>query len=100
MLSPRVGGGGRVDPGEFKIFTKARVKFPTPGHLENVKSQPYVPRFLPKTGRSHVKFPTPGQNLNDKIPTQGKARWVNFLWVGPLLPHTVKADIVAVLSVT
>ena len=35
MLSPRV--GGRADPGDFDIFIEARVKFPTPGHLVNVK---------------------------------------------------------------
>ena len=29
----------------------------------------------------HVKFPTLGQRLNVKIPTQGKARSVNFSWV-------------------
>ena len=37
MLSPRVGGGGRADPGDFDIFMEARVKFPTPEHLVNVK---------------------------------------------------------------
>ena len=31
------GGGGRADPGDFDIFMEARVKFPTPGHLVNVK---------------------------------------------------------------
>ena len=34
MLSPRVGGS---DPGDFDIFIEVRVKFPTPGHLVNVK---------------------------------------------------------------
>ena len=29
----------------------------------------------------HIKFPTLGQRLNVKIPTQGKARSVNFPWV-------------------
>ena len=29
----------------------------------------------------HVKFPTLGQRLNVKIPTQGKARSVNFPWL-------------------
>ena len=42
--------------------------------------------FLPKTGCSYVKFPTPGQNPNVKIPTQGKACRVNFLWVAPPPP--------------
>ena len=45
------GGGGRSDPREFDIFVEARVKFPTPGHLVNVKfsllgkhfSQTYLP---------------------------------------------------------
>ena len=40
MLSPRVGGGG-ADPGEFDIFMEARVKFPTPRHLMNVKFPPH-----------------------------------------------------------
>ena len=31
------GGGGQADPGEFYIFTREGVKFPTPEHLENVK---------------------------------------------------------------
>ena len=78
MLSPRVGGG---DPGEFDIFTRARDKFPTPGHLENVKFPPLGTACCPKTGRSYVKFLTPGRNPNVKIPTQGKARRVNFPWV-------------------
>ena len=34
------GGGGGAYPGEFDIFRKARVKFPTPGQLMNVKFQP------------------------------------------------------------
>ena len=41
MLSPRVGGGGGADPGEFDIFMEARVKFPTPRHLMNVKFPPH-----------------------------------------------------------
>lgn len=36
MLSPWVEGGG-ADPGEFDIFTRARVKLSTLVHLENVK---------------------------------------------------------------
>ena len=76
------GGGGGADPGKFDIFTRARVKFPTPGHLENVKFPPLGTAFCPKqVGRSCVKFPTPGQNLNFKIPAQGKAHRVNFPWV-------------------
>ena len=35
------GGGGRADPGEFDIFMEARVKFPTPRHLMNVKFPPH-----------------------------------------------------------
>jgi len=38
MLSPRVGEG--ADPGEFDIFMEARVKFPIPRHLLNVKFLP------------------------------------------------------------
>ena len=34
------GGGGVADPGEFDIFMEARVKFPTPRHLLNVKFPP------------------------------------------------------------
>ena len=37
MLSPRV--GGRADSGEFDILMAARVKFPTPRHL-NVNFPP------------------------------------------------------------
>ena len=37
MLSPRLGGGGGGDLGEFDIFVEARVKFSTPGHLQTVK---------------------------------------------------------------
>ena len=33
-------GGGRADPGEFDIFMEARVKFPTPRLLLNVKFPP------------------------------------------------------------
>ena len=35
MLCPWVEGG--ADPGEFDIFTRARVRLPTLEHLENVK---------------------------------------------------------------
>ena len=48
MLTPGWGGGGRSDPGEFDIFTRARVKFPTPGLLENVKFPPLGTAFCPK----------------------------------------------------
>ena len=47
MLGPRM-GGGEADPGEFDIFMRARVKFPTPGHLENVKFPPLGTAFCPK----------------------------------------------------
>ena len=40
MLSPKVGGGMGVDPGEFSIFMEARVKFPIPRHLLNVNFPP------------------------------------------------------------
>ena len=40
MLSPRVGGGGGADPGDFDISMEARVKFSTPEHLGNVKFPP------------------------------------------------------------
>lgn len=48
MLSPRVGGGWQAHPGEFDIFTRARVKFPTPGHLQNVKFPSQGTAFCPK----------------------------------------------------
>ena len=35
------GRGGGADPGEFDIFMEARVKFPTPRHLLNVKIPPH-----------------------------------------------------------
>ena len=42
----------------------------------------------------HVKFPTLGQRLNVKIPTQGKAHSVNFLWVArPPPPPTLGLNI-------
>ena len=82
MLSPRVGGGGQAEPGEFDIFTRARVKFPSPGPPRKCQIPTPRYRFLPKTGHSYVKFPTPEQNPNVKIPTQGKARRVNFPWDG------------------
>lgn len=39
MLSPRVriGGEGRAELVELDIFTWAKVKLPTPGHLVDVK---------------------------------------------------------------
>jgi len=33
-------GAGSSDPGEFDIFMEARVKFPTPRYLLNVKFPP------------------------------------------------------------
>ena len=51
-VKPRGGGGGagggQADPGEFDMFTRARVKFPSPGHLENVKFPPLGTAFCPK----------------------------------------------------
>ena len=52
MLNPRVGGGGGADPGDFDIFMEARVKFPTPGHLGNVKFPPLGDFVLLATGLS------------------------------------------------
>ena len=76
MLSPRVGGGGgagRADPVDFDIFMEAKVKFPTPGHLGNVKFPPLRDFVLLATCLKVVKFPTQGQRSTVKIPTQGKA---------------------------
>ena len=75
MLSPRVGGG--ADPGEFDVFTRARVKFPTPGY-----------RFCAKQ-----VFPTTGQNPNVKLPTLGKVRRFNFPWVARLPPPLLGLNI-------
>lgn len=58
MLSPRMERDG-ADPGEFDIFVKARVKFPTPRHLLNVLA-PIWPLS---------EFPTLGQ-----IPNSGATR--------------------------
>ena len=71
-------GGGRGDPGKFDIFTRARVKFPTPEHLENVKFQPLGTAFCPKQFVGMSNSRPLGQNPNVKIPTQEKARQVNY----------------------
>ena len=70
MLSPKV--GGRTDPGDFDIFMEARVKFPTPGHLGNVKFPPLEDFVLLATCLSS-QIPTQVQRSTVKIPTQGKA---------------------------
>ena len=77
MLSPRVGGGGGADPGEFDIFTRAWVKFPTPGHLENVKFPALGTAFYPKQvvamsnsrpqGRTRMSKSPPREMLAESI---------------------------------
>ena len=47
-VKPQGRGGWQADPGEFDIFTRARVKFPTPGHLQNVKFPSQGTAFCPK----------------------------------------------------
>ena len=74
-VNPRVGGGS--DPGEFDIFTRARVKFPTPGLLENVKFPPLGTAFCPKQvvaisnsrpqGRSRMSKSPPREKLAESI---------------------------------
>ena len=58
-------------------------------------------RFLPKTGHSYVKFPTPEENPNVKIPTQGKARRVNFPWVArpPTLGLSIDRCIMTIILI-
>ena len=70
MLSPSVGGGGQAGPGEFDIFTRARVKFPTPGHLENVKLPPLGTTFFQKPFLAVSKSP-PREKLAESIPVGG-----------------------------
>jgi len=81
MLSPRVGGGVAGRPRGIWHFHESQSQIPHP--WAPTKCQIPIPRycFLPKTGCSYVKFQTPGQNPNVKIPTLGKTRRVNFLWV-------------------
>ena len=59
------GGGGGAIPGEFDIFMEARVKFPAPGQLMNVKFQPLVSNF---SSESQII----GALCMFKISTQGK----------------------------
>jgi len=71
MLSPRV-GGGQADPGDFDIFIEARVKFPTPGHLVNVKFPHPSGKFFCKR---HVleQIPDPGAVLKCQNPVPGES---------------------------
>ena len=45
MFKSQGGVGGEADLGKSDIFTKARVKFPTPGNLQNVKFLPLATVF-------------------------------------------------------
>ena len=56
MLSPRV---GESDPGDFDIFIEVRVKFPTPGHLVNVKFPHPSGKFFCKR-HARATFPENG----------------------------------------
>ena len=48
-LNPRGGGsGGQTQGINFDIFSRAKVKFLTPGHLENVEFSPLGTAFWPK----------------------------------------------------
>jgi len=61
---------------EFDIFMEARVKFPTPKHLLNVKFPPLGDLLAGLSvfqDGGHVKFPALGQRLSVQIPPQGKA---------------------------
>ena len=84
MLSPRVGGGGGADPGDFDIFMEAKVKFPTPGHLGNVKFPPLGDFVLLATCLSS-QIPDPGAALNCQNPDLGES-WLSQFPVGSL-PH-------------
>ena len=65
-------GGGR--PSGFWHFLEAKVKFPTPGHLVNVKFAIYLLKFL-----------TQQTILDVKIPALGEFHDVKFPWVAH--PH-------------
>ena len=62
------GGGGRADVGEFDSFTRARVKFPTPGHLENVKFPPLGTAFCPKRVKAMSNSRPQGRTQMSKSP--------------------------------
>ena len=81
MLIPRVGGGGAQTQGNLTFSREPESNNPNPWAPRKFQIPTPRYRFFPKTGRSYVKFPTPGQNPNVKIPTQEKARGVNFPWV-------------------
>ena len=68
-VKPQDGGG--ATPGEFDIFREAKVKFPTPRKLINIKYQSLEKLYLCKS-RAPFMF---------KIPTQGRVLYVNFPWV-------------------
>ena len=84
MLTP--GWGEGADPGEFDIFTRARVKFPTPGLLENVKFPPVGTAFCPKQvvaisnsrpqGRSRMSKSPP----REKLPVDSPQICINFVF--------------------
>ena len=72
-VKPQGGGGGGEDPGEFDIVTRARVKFPTLGHLENVKFPPLGTAFCPKQipdprAEPECQNPHPGKSLPSQFP--------------------------------
>ena len=69
------GGGGRADPGDFDIFMEAKVKFPTPGHLGNVKFPPLEDFVLLATCLSS-QIPDPGTALNRQNPDPGES-WLS-----------------------
>ena len=64
-VKPQGGGWGWADPGEFDIFSKVWVKFPTPGQLVNVKFPPLAE--MPTSGdlkSGEFSFITPQHRTN------------------------------------
>ena len=79
MLTPGWGGAGRPRGIWHFHESQSQISHPRAPRKCQIPTSRYC--FLPKTSRSYLKFPTPGQKPNVKIPTQGKARRVNFPWI-------------------
>ena len=77
FINKKLQGGGGGNPGEFDIFTRAKVKSPTPGHLEKVKFPALGTTFCPKQvlamsnsrpeGRTQVSKSPPREKLAESI---------------------------------
>ena len=78
MLSPRVGGQTQ---GIFTFSWKPESNSPPQGTQGMSNSHPWGILFCLSN-----QIPTKGQHSTVKIPTQGKAGWVNFPWVAPPPP--------------